>query len=56
MDERINLDGNKKTNFVRHIHKKAKQNIEKRTKYYATKLIRGVRKLYVNQEIGFDCI
>lgn len=56
MDERINLDGKKKTNFIRDIHKKEKQNIEKRTKHYATKLIRGVRKLSVNQEIEFDCI
>ena len=43
MDEHINLDGKEKTDFdfVRHIHEKAQQNIEKRIEQYDNQANKG---------------
>jgi hypothetical protein len=41
LTEHVNLGGKKKVDFVKHIHEKARLNIERRTKQYATQANKG---------------
>ena len=43
--ECVNLDGEKKTDFVKQIHEKARLNIERRTEQYAKQANKGRHKL-----------
>jgi hypothetical protein len=43
--EHVNLDGNKKADFVKQIHEKARLNVERRTEQYATQANKGRRQL-----------
>lgn len=45
MAERVNLDGKKKADFVKHIHEKAQQNIERRTEQHANQANKGRKKV-----------
>ena len=55
VEERVNLDGKKKAEFVKQLHEKVRQHIERRTEQYATQANKGRKKLCSNQEIGFGC-
>ena len=44
MPEHVNLDGKKKAEFVKQIHKKARLNIKLRTKQYAKQANKGRRQ------------
>ncbi|XP_062075289.1 uncharacterized protein LOC133779331 [Humulus lupulus] len=54
LTERVNLDGKKKADFVRQIHEKVRQNIEKRTEQYAAQANKGQKKVVF--EPGEDLI
>ena len=56
LSERVNLDGKKKADFIKHIHEKAKQHIERRTEQYVKQANKGRKKVVLNQEIGFGYI
>lgn len=43
--EQVNLDGNKKAEFVKQIHEKARLNIERRTEQYSKQANKGRRKM-----------
>ena len=45
LSERANLDGKKKTGFVKQIHEKTRLNIEKMMEHYAKQANKGRRKL-----------
>ena len=45
MSEHVNLDDKKKAEFVKHIHEKARLNIERRTKQYAKQANKGHRQV-----------
>ncbi|PKI53541.1 hypothetical protein CRG98_026086 [Punica granatum] len=45
LTERVNLDGKKKAEFAKHIHEKARLNIERRTEQYAKHANKGYHKL-----------
>ncbi|KAI3453490.1 hypothetical protein Pfo_010153 [Paulownia fortunei] len=45
LNERVNLDGKKKAEFVMQIHEKAKQHIERRTEQYAKQANKGRKKV-----------
>ena len=45
LSERINLDGKKKADFVKQIHEKAKQHIERRTEQYVKQANKGRKKV-----------
>ncbi|KAH9744059.1 hypothetical protein KPL70_003529 [Citrus sinensis] len=45
VSEHVNLDGKKKAEIVKHIHEKAKFNIERRTEQYAKQANKGRHKL-----------
>jgi hypothetical protein len=45
LTEQVNLDGKKKSDFVKQIHEKARLNIERRTEQYATQANKGRRQL-----------
>jgi len=55
VDERVNLDGNKKAQVVKDLHAKIRQQIEKKNEKYANKANRG-RKLVRFEPGGFGCI
>jgi hypothetical protein len=46
-NEHVNLDGKKKADFVKQIHEKARLNIKRRTKQYATQANKGRRNLVI---------
>ena len=43
--ESVNLDGKKKANFIKQLHKKVHANIEKLTMHYATQANKGHRRV-----------
>jgi hypothetical protein len=45
LSERVNLDGKKKTEFVKMIHEKARLNIERRTQQYVHQANKGRKKV-----------
>lgn len=45
VSERVNLDGERKADFVKQIHEKARLNIERRTEQYAKQANKGRHKL-----------
>ena len=49
MSERVNLDGKEKTDFVKHIHEKAKHHVERRTEQYANQANKGHKKVVFEQ-------
>lgn len=56
MDEEINLDRKKKADLISHGHERQDKTLRREPKDLLTKLIWGMRKLYLNQEIRFGCI
>jgi hypothetical protein len=55
IDERVTLDGNRKAQVVKTLHKSVRQQIEKGNRVYATKA-RGANMLSFSSAIGFGCI
>ncbi|KAI9200221.1 hypothetical protein LWI28_004400 [Acer negundo] len=45
VNEHVNLDGKKKVEFVKQIHEKTRQNIERRTEQYANQTNKGHKKV-----------
>ncbi|KAH9698029.1 hypothetical protein KPL71_023847 [Citrus sinensis] len=45
IDERANMDGKKKAEFVKQLHERARQHIEKRTEQYATQANKGRKQV-----------
>ena len=45
VNEYVNLDGKKKADFVKQIHEKTQQNIERRTEQYANQANKGHKKV-----------
>ncbi|XP_062107448.1 uncharacterized protein LOC133818543 [Humulus lupulus] len=45
LTEHVNLDGEKKVDFVKQIHEKVRQNIERRTGQYAAQANKGQKKV-----------
>jgi hypothetical protein len=55
LQERTNLDASKRAEFVKRLHKKAKENIEKMTEQYATRANKGRKKLFfLGRRFGVD--
>ena len=45
VNEHVNLDGKKNADFVKQIHEKTRQNIERRTEQYANQANKGRKKV-----------
>ena len=45
VNEHVNLDRKKKADFVKQLHEKTRQNIERRTEQYATQANKGRKKV-----------
>ncbi|XP_073153147.1 uncharacterized protein [Henckelia pumila] len=56
MSERVNMDGKKKAKFVKTLHEKVRENIEKKNVSIPSKRTREGRRLYLNPVIRFGCV